>query len=314
MEFGLALPTAGRYASAEAIELVAEEAERIGLASLWTFERLLSPTEPVAIGDQEFPMPETYHTVYSPLEVLAFTAAKTSRIRLGTSIISALLHNPVALGRSLATLDRLSNGRLVAGLGQGWMREEFRVAGTSPDRIGAGFAEFIAAMRAVWGPDPVSFEGRFYTIPSSTINPKPVQHGGPTIIVGASAPAAIRRAARLGWGLNPVLTSWDALEASITVFREAERQAGHEPGRLPIVVRVNNSLTDKPLDQPEPLAGSVEQVAEELPRLAALGVGEVFWSMDYNPTEPEAQIDRMERLLREVSARNSYSSGQPPLG
>jgi probable F420-dependent oxidoreductase len=299
MDFGLTLPTAGPYATVEAITLVAMEAERIGLDSLWTFERLLSPTEPVAMGDQRFPMPETYNTVYSPLEVLAFVAAKTARIRLGTSIISVLLHNPPALGRSLATLDQLSQGRIVAGLGQGWMREEFQAAGTAPDRVGEGFTEFIEAMHAVWGPDPVSHDGRFYTITSSMINPKPVQHGGPPIIVGATAPAAIRRAARLGLGFNPVLASWEGLEASIAVFRSAERQAGHEPGSLPVVVRVNNSLTDSPLDQRGPLEGSVEQVVEELPRLYALDVNEVFWSMEYTPIEPEIQIQRMERLLQQ---------------
>lgn len=228
MDFGLSLPTAGRHASAEAIGGVAEGAERIGLDSVWAFERVLSPTEPVAMGDQKVPMPDVYHTVYSPLEVLAFAAARTGTVRLGTSIISALLHSPAILGRSLATLDQLSGGRVVAGLGQGWMREEFEAAGTSRDRIGAGFAEFVEAMRAVWAPDPVSFSGRFFSIPSSRINPKPVRAAGPPIIVGAAAPAAIRRAAGLGLGFNPVMMTWAALQAAITAFR---RRSGR-PGTL----------------------------------------------------------------------------------
>jgi len=152
---------------------------------VWAFERQLNPTGGVQVGGQNVQLPD-YDTVYSPLEVLAFVAARTSRIRLGTSVMVALPHNPVALARSLATLDRLSNGRVVANLGQGWMREEFEAARVPMSRQGAGFAEFVDALRAVWGPDPVSFAGRFYRIASSNLNPKPVQAGGSPIIIGAT--------------------------------------------------------------------------------------------------------------------------------
>lgn len=139
MRYGLALPTSGEFAAADSIGAVAEGAERIGLDSVWVFERLLSPTGQISIGDRDFRMPDNYKVVYSPLESLAFAAAKTSRIRLGTSIINALFYNPVGLGRSLVTLDRLSNGRILAGLGQGWIREEFTAAGVPTGHlIGAG--------------------------------------------------------------------------------------------------------------------------------------------------------------------------------
>ncbi|MDF5751615.1 TIGR03619 family F420-dependent LLM class oxidoreductase [Spongiactinospora sp. TRM90649] len=300
MDFGLALPTAGRFASAEAIGQVAEGAERIGLDSVWVFERLLSPTEPVTIGGGTMSMPEVYNNVYSPLEVLAFAAAKTSRVRLGTSVLIALFHNPAALGRSFATLDRLSGGRVVAGLGQGWLDAEFQAAGVPTSRKGAGFGEFIEALRAVWGPDPVSFDGRFYTIAKSAIAPKPVQDGGPPIIVGAGAPAALRRAAELGVGLNPVAMSWDALEGAIAAFRGFERDAGREPGALPVVVRVNAPISGEPLDERGPLSGSVQQVAGDVERLRGLGVNEVFWSMDSTGTEPDVQLARMTELLAAV--------------
>jgi probable F420-dependent oxidoreductase len=301
MKLGLALPTAGPYASVEAIGRVAEGAERIGLATVWAFERQIAPTGPVSGRGQEFTLPETYRTVYSPLETLAFAAARTSTIRLGTSVIVALLHRPAALARSFATLDQLSGGRLIAGLGQGWLKEEFQAAGVPMERQGAGFEEFVEALRAAWGPDPVSYEGRHYTIPSGYLNPKPVQAGGPPIIVGAYAPASLRRAARLGLGFNPLVMGWDAFEQGMAAWRAAEREAGREEGSLPVVVRVNGSLHDKPLDEREPLAGSPEQVAEDLPRLAAYGVDEVFWSMDYDPVEPNAQLTLMEQLV-EVAA------------
>jgi alkanesulfonate monooxygenase SsuD/methylene tetrahydromethanopterin reductase-like flavin-dependent oxidoreductase (luciferase family) len=133
MKYGVALPAFGRDASPEAIVRVAEAAERIGLASIWTFERLMRQTrQPVRFGPYSMVLPDFYANVYDPLETLAYVAARTSRIRLGTSVLDALFHSPVVLGRRLATLDRFSGGKVVAGLGQGWMEQEFAAAGISP--------------------------------------------------------------------------------------------------------------------------------------------------------------------------------------
>lgn len=105
----------------------------------------------------------------------------------------------------------------------------------------------------VWGPDPVRFEGRFYQIAESEIGPKPVQPGGPPILVGAVTPPSIERAARMGLGLNPVLISWDGLRDAVETFRRAATSAGRDPSSLPVVVRVNGSITTKPLDERAPL-------------------------------------------------------------
>ena len=133
---------------------------------------------------------------------------------MGTSVLDALFQSPVILARRLATLDRLSDGRLVVGIGQGWMAQEFDAAGISMRRRGAGFEEHLSAMRAVWGPDPVRFEGRFYHIPEADIGPKPVHPGGPRLLVGAGASAAVERAARLGVGLTLVIFDWDTVRAT----------------------------------------------------------------------------------------------------
>ena len=99
--------------------------------------------------------PDDFGCVYDPIETLSYVAARTSRITLGTSVLDALFQSPVILARRLATLDQLSAGRLVVGIGQGWMEQEFEAAGVSMKRRGAGFEEHLLAMRAVWGPDPV---------------------------------------------------------------------------------------------------------------------------------------------------------------
>jgi alkanesulfonate monooxygenase SsuD/methylene tetrahydromethanopterin reductase-like flavin-dependent oxidoreductase (luciferase family) len=185
MELGIALPTSGRLASPGRIVRIAQAAEEIGYGTAWTFERLLRPMAelPQPDGSRQR-IPQYYRQVYEPLETLSYVAALTSRIRLGTSVIDALLHPPVVLARRFATLDRFSGGRVVAGLGQGWMPQEFETANVPMGRIGNGLDESVAAMRACWGPDPVSFSGRFYTIAPSEVNPKPVQDRIP-VLVGA---------------------------------------------------------------------------------------------------------------------------------
>ncbi|MFI5893469.1 LLM class flavin-dependent oxidoreductase [Actinoplanes sp. NPDC051513] len=286
IKLGVHLPAAGRAASPASIAEVAEEAERIGLDSIWSWDRLMRPTVPIAMGGPGGPVmeaPEDFATVYDPIETLTYVAARTSRISLGTSVLDALFQNPVVLARRLATLDRFSGGRLIAGIGQGWMQQEFEAAGVSMSRRGAGFEEHLLAMRAVWGPDPVSFAGRYYRIPEADIGPKPVRPGGPSVVVGAASPSALQRAGRLGLGLTLVIFDWDSIRESIATFRAAAGAAGHELDGLPIMLQVNGSVTEDPVREPAPLLGSPEQVAADLERAAKLGVGHVFWHFDENP-------------------------------
>jgi probable F420-dependent oxidoreductase len=294
MRLGIALPTTGDSASAETITEVARTAERIGLHSLWTFERLLSPTGGGLMDGRPVPLPDAYNSVMAPLEVLAFAAAHTTRITLGTSIVVALLHNPADLARRFATLDRLSGGRAVAGLGQGWMAQEFEAAGVPLSSRGPRFTEFIEVLRAVWGPDPVSYDGRFYRIAESNIGPKPVQVGGVPILAGAASPGGIRRAARLGLGLNAVWFGWEALEGTVHAYRATAAEAGHDPAALPVVVRVNQFPAAQPSADGASPTGSPDQILEAVPRLERIGVTELLWNLDEGPVED--QLPRLAEL------------------
>jgi probable F420-dependent oxidoreductase len=288
MLLGVHLPIAGRGTSPEIIANVAVEAERIGLDSVWSWERLMRPTVPIAMGGAGGPVmeaPEFFGSVYDPIETLSYVAAKTSRILLGTSVLDALFQPPIILARRLATLDRLSAGRLIAGVGQGWMDQEFQAAGVSMKRRGAGFEEHILAMRAVWGPDPVRFAGRIYRMPEADIGPKPVRAGGPRLVVGAGSPAAVERAGRLGVGLTLVIFDWDTIRETVRTFRSAATAAGHEVDALPIVLQVNGRVTPEALDERGPLLGSPEQVAADLDQAAQLGIDHVFWNSIDNPID-----------------------------
>ena len=303
VQIGAALPVAGRGISAAAIAEVAQGAERMGLGSVWTYERLLRPTEDIEMGGPGGPVmtpPPDWADIYDPIEALTYVAAKTERIGLGTSVLVALLHSPVVLARRLATLDHLSGGRLLAGVGQGWMPQEFTAAGSPIGRRGAGFEEHLRAMRAVWGPNPVRFEGRFHQVPECEIGPKPVRPGGPAVMVGAATPPAVERAARLGLGLDLVVFSWDALRDTLASFRRAAADAGHDPAALPLKVQVNGAVSvGAPVEDRAPLTGSVDQVADDLLELDRLGVEHVHWAM----IDPAGQLDVLGRLQEAYAAR-----------
>jgi probable F420-dependent oxidoreductase len=299
MELGVNLPTANMpNGSVRGIVRVAQAAERLGYGSVWTYERLLYPTADVPQpGGPPRPLPEVYRTAYDPLEVLAFVAAMTERVGLGTSVVDALFHAPVVLAKRYATVDQLSNGRAIAGLGQGWMSQEFATANVPQSRKGAGMTEFVEAMRATWGPDPVRYEGRFYSISGSIINPKPVRPGGVPIIFGSMTPAGIQRAAQISDGLNPIAISFEQVVGMVGAFRSAAQAAGRDVARLQIHVRSNNIISPRPLpDDNRPfVGGSADQIVADLKRLAELNLTSVFISAGYAKS-----MDDEERLLEEL--------------
>jgi len=280
MELGIDLLTSGPHACVDAIVRMAREAEMMGYGAVWTHERVLYPAGDVAQPPgPPRPLPMYYRTTYEPVDTLAFVAARTSGIKLGTSVLTAPLHNPILLARRLATLDQFSRGRLIVGLGQGWMRQEYAAAKVPFQQRGARLQDFVSALRAAWAEDPVSYDGRYYQIPHSHIDPKPHQAGGPRILVGAAATAAIDRAARIADGFNPTSMSLERLTAAIDRFRTSAARAGRDPARLSIVVRAATPLTPAALGPERPfLGGSPAQVVEDLRRLEHLAVDHVLFT------------------------------------
>ncbi|MEU4548508.1 TIGR03619 family F420-dependent LLM class oxidoreductase [Nonomuraea dietziae] len=300
MDLGVALPTSGAYASAEAIVRVAQGAERLGYGAVWTYERLLYPTGGATSGGRPQPLPDYYASTFEPIETLSHVAACTDRVRLGTSVVNAVFHNPVVLARRFATLDRFSGGRAIAGLGLGWMDQEFEAIGASQRTRGEALEEAVAALRAAWGPDPVSFHGKHYTIPSSAINPKPVQRQGVPIVLAGMSPPAVDRAARLADGLNPIALSREFLEQTVTRFRATATEAGRDAAALPVIVRVNTPLTADDLDGDRPfLGGSARQIAADLDLVAPLGLDHVLFA-DTASTTADELLRRLSELREAV--------------
>ena len=177
MKLGFSLPVAGAWATPANQLRVAREAERLGYHSLWVLQRLLFPVAP----QNDYPpmpgrpWPDCFESVADPLVSLAFVAGATSRIRLGTSVLVMPYYTPVMLAKQLATLDRVSGGRLDVGLGVGWSRDEYDAVGVPYDQRGRRADEFLACLKAIWTEDPVEFRGEFYRVPRASVRPRPLQ-------------------------------------------------------------------------------------------------------------------------------------------
>ncbi|GLZ09428.1 LLM class F420-dependent oxidoreductase [Actinomadura sp. NBRC 104412] len=299
VQMGIGLPNGGSDVDPGELVRLAVGAEALGLDSVWVVDRWLRPHAPVAMPGVPVPvvMPaEYYRCVYDPIEVLSFIAARTEVIKLGTSAINVLLHPPVLLARRLATLDRLSGGRLVAGVTSGWMAEEFAVAGVPRDHMGDGFDDHLAAMRAVWGPDPVDHPGPRYAIPASDIGPKPCGSDGIPLIIGYTTPTGIRRAARIGDGLHPYRNDLDRLADELDQWREAVTAQGRDPSRLPVILRAEATPGDNGTgDGKAAFSGAVESWADDLARIESLGVDHVLLQF-----EPGLGVDATLRIMADL--------------
>lgn len=297
MKLGIMLPVSGPHASPANITTMAQAAERLDYDSLWTYERLLRPMAPLWPGPDGTleRAPEIYHTTYEPLQTLSHVAALTSRIALGTGIIAALLHTPVVLARRLATLDQFSGGRVIAGFGQGSIPQEFATANVPWKRRGAGLDDMVAAVRAAWSPDPVEYDGRFYSIEASEINPKPVR-GTIPIIIGAFSDAGIDRAARIADGFTPVAFSLDAVTAQAARFREAAERLDRDPTTLTVTAQSNSPMTAGAVSGDRPfLGGAPQQIAEDVEKLQGQGIDAVMFA--FPSSEPvNVQIEMLDEL------------------
>lgn len=286
MKIGFALPNVGSLSTKEAVAKVAQRAEALGYDSLWTIERLLWPVKPQTPypATPDGSLPEVYKHVLDPLETLAFAAAHTKTIALGTSVLDIPYHNPVMLARRLTTLDQLSNGRLRLGLGLGWSKDEMDAMGADMKKRGAMADEFLPVLKAVWTSNPVEFHGKFYHVPKSYIGPKPVQKPHPPIYLAAYAPAALKRLAAMANGWNPVGIPVDGMAQMFGTVKQMAKDAGRDPSSLELVVRANLEITDKPLPKERWIfSGNMDQIKEDLAGCRSIGADEVHFDPTFSP-------------------------------
>ena len=259
MKAGMLLPQLGDTVTRDNVIYIAKEAEKEGLDSVWVLERLLWPLKPQTpyVATPDGTLPVEYQNVLDPLETLTYLAGITDKISLGTCIIDMLFHNPVVLARRFATLDILSRGRAIAGLGIGWSKDEYEVSGVPYKHRGERANEFLQVLKRIWTDEVVEFKGQFYSIPASKIGPKPVQKPHPPILLGGFSPNTLLRIVNYADGWLPVagFGPLEQLEQSINGLREGARKANKDPSKIRIFVLTYPNV----LDSSSPAPSSEQQ-------------------------------------------------------
>ncbi len=297
MKLGIALPHFGPYASRQAIVTVARSAEALGFASLWVLDRLLWPVQPLSKypGNPRGEMPLPMQNTYDPLVVLSFAAAHTEKLMLGTSVLVAAYRSPAVTAKMMATLDQLSNGRTILGLGVGWSADEFTAVGRGIADRNQQADEFIQVVRELWTTEESFFEGEFYRVPRSVFLPKPVQKSGPPIWIGGNSERALRRVAVYGDGWHPTSRMPVAeLKEKIAQTRNAAKQRGRRSEAIALTLRWN-AFPDLTVTENRPL------VADKLREYRQAGVEHIC--IDFNIPKPaslDCIAENMERLTQEI--------------
>ncbi|MGH7815741.1 MAG: LLM class F420-dependent oxidoreductase [Candidatus Binataceae bacterium] len=282
MKLGLMFVNAGPFANPTLLAHLATTAERCGFESLWTVEHVVVPqgyksAYPYSStgkmpGGEDTPIPD-------PLIALAYIAAITKKIRLGTGILILPQRHPIYVAKEMATLDVLSGGRAMLGIGSGWLKEEFDALGLNFHERGARTDEAIQSLRALWREDASSFHGKHFNFGPVKSYPKPIQKGGVPIIVGGHSEAAARRAGRYGDGFFPARGEPDKLKELFALVKAEAKKAGRNPDSIELScggapqldylkmlgdMGVSRVIVAPPGFDPQSLTSGLEKIAGEI--------------------------------------------------
>lgn len=237
MKFGLMYANAGPFAYPEMLTHLATTAERCGIESMWTVEHVVIPvgyksTYPYdpsgkIPAPEQLPMPD-------PLIALSYVAAVTKTLRLATGILILPQRHPLYVAKEVATLDVLSHGRVILGIGVGWLEEEFDALGIPFAERAGRTAESVRAIRSLWADEAKPFHGKYYRWEKLESHPKPIQKPGVPIVVGGHTEMAARRAARYGDGFFPGVADDEKLTWLLGIMREECKKVGRDPATIEV--------------------------------------------------------------------------------
>lgn len=299
MRIGFSLPQFGALAHRpEEVARFARQAEELGAASLWVGDRLLDPVDPTVGYAGADTIPPEFRTALDPFATLATAAAVTERVQLGSNVINAPWYPPAVLARSLTTIDAMSGGRLLVGLGTGWSPEEYEAVNVPMAERGRRLDEILDALTAWWTTNPVEYRGEHWTVPASYIDLKPATRPHPPVYLGGWAPTALRRVARRADGWLPIAVPpvpFDAQAAVIgpmTTIREAAEREGRDLAAFDAILRVNPSSE-----------ATVRDITTVLARAEAeAGVDHAFVDLIYLAKDVDQALDLAQRILDGANA------------
>lgn len=290
MKIGYSIPSNQGVGDTAALVKLGTLAEELGCNSVWTSEHLFHSSY---IADRLGDLP-----YWEPLTILTAIAAVTSRVRLGTSVLVLPWHDPPRLGKTVATLDHLSGGRVDLGVGVATTEDEFANLGVDFKTRGRRANEVLGALQALWTQDAPSFEGAFYRYEGLKFSPKPLQKPYPPILVGGSSPAAMRRIVTYGDGWHTLRQSPDEVAAGLASLQAMMRQGGRDPAALKVSIsaplQFDKAPNDRPPGERRALRGTEADIAATLQAFAAAGVQEVVVSIaSKDPAFHEARLTRL---------------------
>ncbi len=295
MKFGFVIPQNWGLPNPQDVIEIGERAEELGYDSVWVNHHILNVGY---IHDRLEDRP-----YYDALTVLTWVAARTERVRLGTTVLVLPYLNPLALAKTVATLDVMSGGRVSLGVGVGMLREENDALGSDFSTRGAYADESIEIMRDLWTSDDPRHSGRFFDYGGFEFSPKPAQTPGVSILIGGMSRAAMRRAARLGDGWHPNGGSPEELKAAFDGVRAMAESFGRDPNDISLVVRAELDVLDAPADDPpSPMIGAPDQILDGIEAYRAIGASEIVLQVSTDDVErirrvQEAFADRVLRRL-----------------
>jgi probable F420-dependent oxidoreductase len=304
MRFGLALPQYGSFTDPRAAIEVARAAEAMGCHSLWVGDRLIVPEHPSNPypGSSDGVPPHQHSRLLDPLLMLTVAATVTERVRLGASTLNALLHPPVLLARSLATLDQVSGGRLDIGIGLNWSQDEYQAVGVPWAERGRRLEETLDILDTIWRDDHFEHTGALWSVPRCTVTVHPVQRPRPPVLLGGFTATTLHRVGRRADGWLAVALPIPALTQAWQVVRDSADAAGRDPDALRLVVRVNPVLTATGTTSTATSTerGTVGQLVGYLRAAAEAGADEVLIDLQQTTTSTAELIDRATEILDAV--------------
>jgi len=300
VRFGIALPNYGPLATPATLARLARVAEDAGVDSIWVSDHLVAPVATRSIypydrrpdakpGDMG-----VIERFYEPLTTLAWLAGQTRRVRLGVSAYVLPYRNPVLTAKLAATLDDLSGGRLILGIGTGWLREEFEALDVPYAARGARTEDYLAVMNALWSGREARFDGRHYRLPPVRTGPPPAQHPRPPLWIAGNSPRALDRAARLGDGWHAIDLAPDELGPLVEALRARVSAAGRPAGAVAVTLR-KGVLVRKDASG-RPLYGDRDAIRRDLEAYGAAGLDYLVAGLRQARTP-----DEVETALRETA-------------
>jgi len=309
MRFGFPIPTRGALGTLETIRRLGRAAEEYRYDSVWVSDHIVIPKSSGSkypySADGRLDLEAAQHYL-EPLTVMSYLAGVTERVAIGSSVLILPYRNPMLAAKMVATLDVLSRGRVILGIGVGWMREEFEALNLATfEERGAATDEYIRILRELWTREWPRFQGRFYSFDEVRFYPKPTQRPHPPIWIGGHTRAAIRRAARLGDGWHPIglrpparLRPEEYGKAANDLRAQAEA-AGRDPRRITLSLRAPIKFSEgSDSGDRTPFIGTREQIVEDIRAYQRLGVSHLVF--DFGGPSVDALVEQLHRFAEEI--------------